>query len=353
MMIARMLPRRAPRAGRGATISLLLWAAACQKGADGRHGDELAQPVPAAQASARAGDTDAASAATPTPAAPPTPAPPAPKREPMRLIAESEDLSAVEHHALEQKTVGFYAVFLPSDYAQRKQSYPLVVILHGSGSTELRHGALANDFGRQRAIYLAPRAPHPHDEVFMELDKPGWTAWPTYPKAWGEWDSPGFPTDELKKSADAKSLYVEWIADTIRDARRRYRVTSAPALIYGHSQGAGFAHTFALAHPEMVKAYFAFAGSFRDTAENPDDARHARVLTKHHITPWLAHNEADPVVNVDNTRKLATYFDRYAVPHVTLIVPGGDHYASSEIREAAKRFIATNGAADSTAAKAR
>jgi hypothetical protein len=37
---------------------------------------------------------------------------------------------------------------------------------------------------------------------------------------------------------------------------------------------------------------------------------------------------------------------------VTLIVPGGDHYASPEIREAAKRFIATNGAADSPATKA-
>jgi len=325
-------------------IGLLLSAAACRQGADGRRSEAQG---------ARAADTEPASATTPTAAAPATPPPAAPKPEPMRTIAESEDLSAVEHHALEQRTVGFYAVFLPPDYAQSKQSYPLVVILHGSGSTELRHGALANDFGRQRAIYLAPRAPHPHDEVFMEDHKPGWTAWPTYPKAWGDWGSPGFPTEELKKSADAKSLYVEWIADTIRDARRRYRVTPAPALIYGHSQGAGFAHAFALAHPEMVKAYFAFAGSFRDTTEHPDDARHARVLAKHRITPWLAHNEADPVVNVDNTRKLTAYLERNAVPHVTLILPGGDHYASPEIREAAKRFIATHGATDSTAAKPR
>jgi predicted esterase len=169
---------------------------------------------------------------------PPTPAPAASKRQPNRPIAENEDLSGVEQHALEQRTVGFYAVFLPPDYAQSKRSYPLVVILHSSGSTELRHGALANDFGRQRAIYVAPRAAHPHDEVFMQHDRPGWTAWPTYPKAWGELGSPGFPTDELKKSADAKSLHIEWIADTIRDARRRYRVTPAPALIYGHSNSA-------------------------------------------------------------------------------------------------------------------
>ena len=343
-----MFPRSArTRARRGTTIALLLWAAACRQGADGGQGGELTQPAPEAQAS-RSGDADVGSAAAPPAAAPPAPAPKA-----LPVVAENEDLSAVEHHALQQRTVGFYAVFLPPDYAQSKEVYPLVVILHGSGSTELRHGALANDFGRQRAIYLAPRAPHPHEEVFTERDKPGWTAWPIYPKAWGEPDGPAFPTGELKKSADAKSLYTEWIADTIRDARRRYRVAPAPALIYGHSQGAAFAHLFTLAHPEMVKAYFAFAGYFRDTLEKPEDARHARVLTKHHITPWLAHNEGDPTVEVDNTRKLTAYFERHAVPHVTLIVPGGDHYASPEIREAAKRFIATSGAADSTPAKVR
>jgi predicted esterase len=39
------------------------------------------------------------------------------------------------------------------------------------------------------------------------------------------------------------------VAASAVEHRRRYRVTPAPALIYGHSQGAAFAHTFTLAHP--------------------------------------------------------------------------------------------------------
>jgi hypothetical protein len=67
------------------------------------------------------------------------------------------------------------------------------------------------------------------------------------------------------------------------------------------------------------------------------------------------HNEADPLVNVDNTRMLTAYFERHAVPHTTLILPGGDHFATPEIREAAKRFVATftDGAANPAAAKAQ
>ncbi len=174
----------------------------------------------------------------------------------LRAIAEDESLQNVEHHALEQKKVGFYAVFLPEAYSESTRRYPLVVILHGSGSTEVRHGSLANDFGREQAIYVAPRAPHAHHGVFAERGTPGWTAWPTFPEKWGKWSSPGFPKERVK-DVDARQLYVEWIASVIEDVRRKYRVTPARAVVYGHSQGAAFAHEFAVQRPDLVKSYFA------------------------------------------------------------------------------------------------
>src|SRR5262245_60532691 len=91
---------------------------------------------------------------------------PEPPKAP-QTTAPVENLTNVEQHGLLQKTLGFYAVFLPEAYSKSDQRYPLVVILHGSGSTELNHGQLANDFGREQAIYVAPRAPYPHHEVFI------------------------------------------------------------------------------------------------------------------------------------------------------------------------------------------
>ncbi len=88
-------------------------------------------------------------------------------------------------HGLPQTQLGVYAVFLPPGYhapENRNKRYPLVLILHGHGSTEIRHGQHADEFGRNDVIYLAPRAPYPHEGVFMELKTPGWTAWPTVPE---------------------------------------------------------------------------------------------------------------------------------------------------------------------------
>ena len=59
------------------------------------------------------------------------------------------------HHALVQKKVGFYAVYLPPDYdaaAAAERRHPVCVILHGSGSTETGHGALSNRFGRENVM---------------------------------------------------------------------------------------------------------------------------------------------------------------------------------------------------------
>lgn len=255
-----------------------------------------------------------------------------------KVSAEDEDLEGVEHHALEQKKVGFYAVFLPEDYANSDKRYPLVVILHGSGSTEVRHGRLANEFGREQAIYVAPRAPHAHHEVFTESGRAGWTAWPTYPKNWGQWGSPEFPQERLE-NVDARQLYVDWIADVIQDVRARYRVTEAKAVVFGHSQGAAFAHDFAITRPDLVQAYFAFAGYYDHTTEKPELDGPAAALKKNGVRVVLAHQEGDEVVKVEQTRLLSQYMTRHGVEHAVHILPEGSHTGSPELKRLAKEFI--------------
>lgn len=249
-------------------------------------------------------------------------------------------LAGLEHHALIQKKVGFYGVLLPPGYeaaANRAKRFPIVVILHGSGSSEVRHGRLADGFGRKDVLYVLPRAPHAHEEVFTEQQQPGWTAWPTYPERWGKFDSATFPKHEIE-GLDAARLYLDWIRQCVEDARRRYRTDGGRVVVFGHSQGAAFAHYFAIAHPDIVKAYFAYAGYYDDPPEGLDAAK---VLKQHRIAAIIAHHEADPVVKVAGARALLDYFREHAVQHTGLVLPGGDHKVSDRIKDEVRRFIAS------------
>lgn len=238
-------------------------------------------------------------------------------------------------HALPQTQLGLYAVFLPPDYhapESRNKTYPLVLILHGHGSTEIRHGQHADDFGREDVIYLAPRAPYPHEEVFMELKTPGWTARPTVPEQLHD-IGPGH-----EDYVDVDRLYTQWIADTVQDVRRRYRVNEQRIVIYGHSQGATYAHMFALHYPELVKAYFAFAGWYAETNETLDP-EHARVIRENKVFPVLAHNRLDPVLDVAQTERLASHFSRNTVRYATFISETGGHYLTDEGMQKVASFV--------------
>lgn len=239
------------------------------------------------------------------------------------------------YHALPQTQLGVYAVLLPPGYhspENGKRVYPLVLIIHGHGSNEIRHGQLADVFGRDDVIYLAPRAPYPHEEVFMYLDTPGWTAWPRVPEQLRAVDE----GDE--DYVDVEKLYTTWIADTVSDVRRRYRVSEQRVVVYGHSQGAYFSHLLALHHPELVKAYFAFAGGYGQTTEKPS-SRAASILLENEIFPFVAHNRPDPMVPAVESERLVSYFEEYGVRHGSFISESGDHYLTDEGERRAKEFL--------------
>lgn len=254
-----------------------------------------------------------------------------------KLETPAELPQDTQFHALQQTQLGIYAVFLPPGYhapENREKTYPLAVILHGHGSTEIRHGQQADLFGRNDVIYLAPRAPYPHHEVFIELGTPGWTALPTVPEQLHT-IGPGH-----EDYIDVDRLYTDWIADTIQDVRRRYRVSSERVVVYGHSQGATYAHLLSLHHPELVKAYFAFAGYYWWSDEKPGPEA-AQILRQNDVFAVLAHNRPDPVVEVSETERLIAYLAQHGVPHQAYISKAGDHYLTDEEKKMVADFIHT------------
>ena len=76
------------------------------------------------------------------------------------------------------RSMGSYIVVLPPDYETSGRDYPICVILHGNGSTELNHGKMSDRWERRAGvIYVTVRAPYPHIGVIASTDKPGYTAW--------------------------------------------------------------------------------------------------------------------------------------------------------------------------------
>lgn len=232
------------------------------------------------------------------------------------------------HHALIQKRVGIYAVYLPPGYhSSEDKAFPVCVILHGHGSSETGHGGLSNSFGRDGVIYVAPRAPYMHKGLLAQGQR-GYTAWPTPPEGMD-----GSKLENLKIGR----LYTDWIAECVADVRERYRTSDERVVVVGHSQGAMFSLTLALHRPELVRAHFAYAGYFADEME--DDIA-AQTLKKHEIYSYISHCDGDEVVNAEGSRKLVEYFKEHDVPHDALFVEGGGHGFNSKVMRAAQEFVA-------------
>lgn len=283
----------------------------------------------------------AAVAATATPLDAPEPAL-LPARTPNATEAGSAPapppLEHLTYHALPQTQLGFYAVLTPPGYDAPEnvgRRYPLVVILHGSGSNELIHGSLADDFGREGIIYVLPRAPYPSPEHFA-AGKEGFSGWPVYPESWGEYGSPTFPKTELLRPV--YKLYTRWIAETVLDARSRYRVSHNRAVVVGHSEGATFAHLFAADYPALVRAYAAYAGPWQYVVSASDAAQKFASLRVAGIMPFLVHHDGDTIVDVANTQALDAKMTEQGVKHTTHILPGGTHATDPEVRRLLRAF---------------
>ncbi len=193
-------------------------------------------------------------------------------------------------HFIQMNSLGTYIVMLPPDYETSEKKYPLCLILHGHGSTETSHGKLADELNREGVIYVAPRDPYPHTEVFMDMRQPGWTAWPPY----------DFGADTLTYFGIFDRLNVEWFFACADDAKKHYRVLGDRIYILGHSQGAELASVCAALHPELVASYFSYAGFYPDIYLGKE---FLDGLKRNNVKVYLAHCTDDKVVDPAESAK--------------------------------------------------
>jgi len=219
------------------------------------------------------------------------------------------------------RSLGTYVVMLPPDYEKSNKTYPLVLILHGSGSNEIEHGRIVDEFGRDGVIYAAVRAPFPALSVVADLKKPAFTAW---------------PAEAGRSFEPARDIYVDWIFDVAEYVREEFRVRPGKIYLWGHSQGGQFAKMCALTHPERIASYFSQAGS-NVSADFATPERLA-AMKQQGMEVWIAHGKDDRSVPVATSSAWADRLKEAGIaPKV--FIEDGDHSINARMRAIAKQWV--------------
>lgn len=164
------------------------------------------------------------------------------------LLSEIAHNASMQHggytnHVCVQERAGEYLIILPDEYDTGKR-YPLVVLLHGYGSSP-------EDFAKA-ATYI-----NTHDYIYA-LPQGAYVAR----------DSEGKGFSHLRERADFSEdeasliLAADWVTRVADDVRKRYPVEDSTFWLVGFSQGGALAHATAAYHPTRVAGYCAHGGYF-------------------------------------------------------------------------------------------
>ncbi len=235
-----------------------------------------------------------------------------------------------KRHVIEMKSLGSYVALLPPGYTESNKEYPLCLILHGMGSTELWHGKLGDELGREGIIYIVPRAAYPNLEEFGSQPVPTWSAWPSYLV---EGHPDYTPNESLYKTVD--DLNTEWVFACAADARKRYRVRGERVFILGHSQGALLANVCAILHPELVESYFAYAGFLPDVYFGD---KFLEGLKENKVKVYLVHGTEDKSIDSNESVKTEKAMTAAGVD-CTLKLFKTEHPFTTEIYSYAKEWL--------------
>jgi predicted esterase len=247
----------------------------------------------------------------------------------------AEAMTGTERRHVAMTSLGTYLAFLPPEHKApdwKSRKYPLCVILHGNGSSEIGHGAGMTPYlGRDGVIYVAVRAPYPNWGAFSGTNQPGYTAWP--PESEEADDRRTGPAGQPHPMA----TYCNWIDACVDDAVAQYPVDPSRIYVIGHSQGAAATAAYSATHAKRVKAAFVYAGYATEEVLTPDVLKGMKDAgTK--VT--VAHCRKDNNVPFEKGEALAKLLAAAGVPVETKYFDLATHGFAQPVRDAAAEWVA-------------
>lgn len=223
---------------------------------------------------------------------------------------------ALTSHAAERMETGFlnrtltldgevfrYQVYVPAEYAATNR-WPVVLFLHGGGER-------GDDGLRQTDVGLGPA-------VRQKVTQ--WPALIVFPQ--------GRPAPRWNVQDAQVAL------EALRQTEEEFATDPERVYLTGMSRGGVGSYYLAYRDPARFAALLVACGRVRppDAAESavvPDTEGEpftALALRLHNLPCWLYHGDADTIIAVDESRRLATALRDLAAPFTYTEVPGGNHH---------------------------
>ena len=180
-----------------------------------------------------------------------------------------------------------YVTIVPEDYSESK-SYPLIILLHGYGSTMHDLASLAPEIDPHNFVYICPNAPHP-----ISL-RPGLIGY-----AWARLDSTHIQQD--------KNLTNKLFNLFLEEVLAKYHPVSGQILIGGFSQGAMVSYRIGLPNPDLFAGIIALSGRIDDmteiNADLPIESRAQKIFISHGVT--------DPLISIGEARQSLAFLKNH------------------------------------------
>ncbi len=175
-----------------------------------------------------------------------------------------------------------YRLYVPTDY-NPSSSYPLVVMLHGMGGDQ---NTLFDAYGNGALTKLAEK----HSYLVA-----------------------------APKGREPAAMYLgaaeQDVLDVLADVQRAYKVNANRIYLGGHSMGAYGTWSVAADHPDLFAALAPFSGG--------GNVAIAEKLK--HVPQFVVHGDADPTVNVSQSRSMVQAMKKAGAEVKYVEVPGGNH----------------------------
>ena len=154
-------------------------------------------------------------------------------------------------HVCAQERVGEYLIVLPEEYDPARR-YPLVILLHGHGSSPEEFAQVTAFINTRDYIYALPQGPY----TARDSDGKGFSYFRE--------------RDDFSEDVSSVAAAADWVVRVADDVARRYPVADSTFSVIGFSQGGALAHITAAYHPARVAGYCAHGGYFIKNAISPE-----------------------------------------------------------------------------------
>lgn len=206
-------------------------------------------------------------------------------------------------HTCAQDRLGEYLVVLPEEYDPAER-YPLVVLLHGYGSSPEAFAPVTRLLNTRDFIYVLPQGPYP------ALDSDG--------KQFSHLRE----KDDYEEDTGTVASTADWVVRVADDAKQRYSVRGDRFWMVGFSQGGALAHAVAARYPQRVAGYCAHGGYVikntitRDQLSAEQKAGVKVLITHGRNDPAVGFIEAEYAWNLLKAAGVEVRLEALDVPHV-------------------------------------